>query len=1148
MRTLVALGGLVCLASAAALAQELTTGTLEGRVTREGGGPIEAAVLTIVGPQGGRVVVSDAEGRWTAQGLLPGAYEVKVEATGFATVVQSGISIYINRRTQLSFVLIAGTVETVTVTAPQIDTKSTGAGESIKVADFAPYLPIGRNLTSTFAIAPGVSDGGAIGAANQSISGASGLDNAYFVDGVNITNSGYGGIGAYSLGFGSLGTGVTYDFLEEIQVKTGGFEADYGQAGGGVVNTVVKTGGKRFAFDVAWYQEFASLSGDPEAVISDPNIANRTGTQRRDITLSLGGPIVRDKLFFFAAYNPIRWSDTFTLTSGSAATTYDLDGDGNATDVFAPGESIEGGRVPDEVERHRSIDNYAAKVSWFMTPSQRLELSAFGDPSDGDVGPQVPTNYLRALADPVGNPDPSTSATGLEWGGDQWTLKYQGVLTPDFFLEGQYAHKHNSFRQVGPGTTYRQYFDVTTGVSTGGAGFYEDLEDRTDQWSIKFTNVLGPLELRYGYQREEIDWRQSTPNSGAPYTAYLPDYGEGTVDVDTDGDGVADSTSPFFLNGDGSLAGSYLPLVTSSGPSAAILGPGLYGVGRGGLSPLGSFTGARENNAFVQATWDVRPNVTIKAGLRWTQELLHGSQGFTLPFATTPGGLTTAGTSTFDPLTYRFQGEIAPRVGASWDVLGNARHKIYGNWGKYYQRVSSDIAFRLFSNEVTLVGEQFNDAALTNPTFDSTCPADPDHDGLYTPVPCHTVPTIVGATPGVVADGHTDPDGDGKNNAATRLPYIKEWMLGYAWALTDDSVLEFRYIDRSLGRVLEDAQFASAEQIENLFNGPAGNPQVLVDPFPGHGVRSFGPDTLANIGENVPGALFPTPERDYKALEIVYNRRLHKNWLVYANYRLARLTGNYEGGYRNDNGQSDPSYTSLFDFPAASGVDTNGDGAVDTYLPSAVMSGQYISGPLNTDRRHILNVFLSRRFEPGFNIGGRVSVRSGQPNFPLLAHPVYLNSGEIPGINPVYWFLVDADTNGDSISDGLGVFRASDASLPYPTGDTSQDLDGDGVNDTVVGTAYSAGPQLYSYDAVERDHFGRTATTVTLDLHGSYEWKAGKGLFTVLVDVFNVFNEQEVFSFDKNIETGGSFPNPNFQNPTAYQDSRALRFGVRYGR
>src|SRR5262245_23538744 len=165
-----------------------------------------------------------------------------------------------------------------------------------------------------------------------------------------------------------------------------------------------------------------------------------------------------------------------------------------------------------------------------MTPSQRLELSVFGDPSEGDVGPQVPVNYLRTLTDPVGNPDPSTSAFGLEWGGDQATLKYQGVLRPDFFLEAQYAHKHNIFRQVGPGTTYRQYYDETTGVASGGIGFYEDLEDRSDQWSIKFTNVIGPVELRYGYQREEIDWRQSTPFSGSPYTAYLPDYGEGTVD------------------------------------------------------------------------------------------------------------------------------------------------------------------------------------------------------------------------------------------------------------------------------------------------------------------------------------------------------------------------------------------------------------------------------------------------------------------------------------------------------------------------------------------------------------------------------------------------------------------------------------------
>ena len=73
------------------------------------------------------------------------------------------------------------------------------------------------------------------------------------MDGVNITNTGYGGIGSYNIVFGSLGTGVTYDFLEEVQVKTGGIDVEFGQATGGVVNTVVKSGTNELAGQVSLY-------------------------------------------------------------------------------------------------------------------------------------------------------------------------------------------------------------------------------------------------------------------------------------------------------------------------------------------------------------------------------------------------------------------------------------------------------------------------------------------------------------------------------------------------------------------------------------------------------------------------------------------------------------------------------------------------------------------------------------------------------------------------------------------------------------------------------------------------------------------------------------------------------------------------------
>lgn len=84
-----------------------------------------------------------------------------------------------------------------------------------------------------------------MGTANPSIEGSSGLENQYVVDGVNITNGGYGALGSYSIVFGSLGNGTPYDFMQEVQVKTAGYEAEFGQATGGVINVVTKSGRTR---------------------------------------------------------------------------------------------------------------------------------------------------------------------------------------------------------------------------------------------------------------------------------------------------------------------------------------------------------------------------------------------------------------------------------------------------------------------------------------------------------------------------------------------------------------------------------------------------------------------------------------------------------------------------------------------------------------------------------------------------------------------------------------------------------------------------------------------------------------------------------------------------------------------------------------
>lgn len=226
-----------------AYAQETTTGSLTGTVIDVQGAPMPGATVSATSAQGSRSFATDSAGRFFARYLTPGKHAVKVEQGGFSPVEQKNVDVRLGQRLELSFTMkVGGLEETVEVVgaAPVIDTSSTTAGgvldnESLK------RLPVGRNFTDSLYLLPGVSSSGGLGEANPSIAGASGLENNYVVDGVNITHVGYGGVGVYG-GFSLQGNGVTQEFIKETQVKTAGFEAEYGQATGGVVNVVTQSG------------------------------------------------------------------------------------------------------------------------------------------------------------------------------------------------------------------------------------------------------------------------------------------------------------------------------------------------------------------------------------------------------------------------------------------------------------------------------------------------------------------------------------------------------------------------------------------------------------------------------------------------------------------------------------------------------------------------------------------------------------------------------------------------------------------------------------------------------------------------------------------------------------------------------------------
>jgi len=161
---------------------------------------------------------------------------------------------------------------------------------------------------------------------------------------------------------------------------------------------------------------------------------------------------------------------------------------------------------------------------------------------------------------------------------------------------------------------------------------------------------------------------------------------------------------------------------------------------------------------------------------------------------------------------------------------------------------------------------------------------------------------------------------------------------------------------------------------------PAVNGKLNTDP-----AALFGGEYFPSGCPYCHPGLYPNPSRQYQAVEFEVNKSFGNNWELRSNFRVGRLYGNYEGAFRNDNNQSDPGISSLFDL-------TNGD--------LGLLGQQLGIGPLNTDRKYVLNVFPSYTIATGFAknlvLGSAVSIESGVPLTSLAAQQIYGNAGEVP--------------------------------------------------------------------------------------------------------------------------------------------------------
>ena len=958
-------------ATAVVEAQEATTGTIAGQVIDAQDLPVPGATVMVTGSQGSKTVVTDGEGNFLVPFLVPGRYSVRVDLAGFRPTSVESVQVQLGQRTVLPDLTlrISGVTAQVEVVAEAatVDPSTAAIGASFD-SDFLATLPVQRHISDVVYLAPGVTPGGDVGRANPSISGASGLENQYIIDGVNISNPGYGGIGSYSIVFGSLGTGVPFDFVREVQVKTGGYEAEFGQATGGIVQAVTKSGGNQFAGSGFMYWQPEQLQGEfRQTVLPNvtraPEAVNTTETMFSDVGATFSGPIWRDRAFFFGA----------------------LDRQWNNTRLIAP-VGVPLREQLGAIDRERQATAYSAKLTWQPSAIHQLDFSAFGDPSQGDLGPQRRSALTRTDA---------TAFSEIDFGGHNQTLRYEGVPTGNWLLTGSFSRAVNSIEEI-PAVNQYSILDATgaTNVRRGGIGFYEvgnDGENR--QYQAKTTYMWRDHELRGGFLFEDIDY-----------------------------DNIINRTGPTFILPNGER--------TTTGASITILPDPTFGrifrVTRANTSNVRRTT--QDYMAFfVQDTWRIGDRVTLKPGLRYEQQTLIGN---------------------LDEFTW--DGNWAPRIGITWDPIGNGRAKIFGNFGRYFAKIPNDLAARALSADAGVTRADYFDEALTRPVPEGVLAGDATE---------HFIQAGLHAS-------EFDPE--------SRSTYSDEYLTGVEYELMPNFSVGVNYLHRNFGRVLEDV-------------GTAPMAAYLLE-LPGlESVEYF----ITNPDEQTPTvtnlqATFEEAIHDYDAVTFTAEKTFADRWGLQSSYQWSRLHGTFEGFFRNDNGQSDPGITSLFDFPTNDptytmiGVPRFGFRGDIRYL------GALGAGPLPTDRRHKFKVYGNHLTAIGINIGMGLNAFSGTPLTALAANPVYDTPGEIP---------------------------------ETPRGTGFETVDG------------------------FRD---RTPWLLGLDLHAGYRLPVAGRNLAISADVFNLLNRRSALDYDNYTEASFAVPNLDFGRVIEYQDPISARIGLRY--
>jgi hypothetical protein len=442
-----------------------TTGAIAGRVNDSSGAPLPGVTVEATSPalQGMRVGVSDITGLYRLPLLPPGSYTVAFTLSGFAPKKNASVPVSLGKETTVDTVLSPSMTESITVGsfAPPIDTTSNTLGTNFNATQIE-TLPTQRDYASVAQVTPGVSTDAIQSDDKQtptiSVYGSSGAENAFYIDGVNTTNMEYG----------VQGKQLNFEFIDAFEMKTGGYEAEYGRSTGGIINVITKSGSNDFHGDVFGYDTSDSLQTNSKTVVGGTS----AGFTRKDYGADIGGFILKDRLWFFGAYDQVRNTQSNILSDGPDA----------GKSAASPS--------------HRNLGS--AKVTYSLTSSSTFIGTFLQDPRV-DTGAINDANHTLVGVS-------STYLGRQDFGGRDYALRYDGLAGTKWIFAAQGArHKENN--SVGPATAAGdaiEYIDARNNFfQTGGFGLIQQKAFDRKFYGGSATRYAGSHQIKGGIEIED---------------------------------------------------------------------------------------------------------------------------------------------------------------------------------------------------------------------------------------------------------------------------------------------------------------------------------------------------------------------------------------------------------------------------------------------------------------------------------------------------------------------------------------------------------------------------------------------------------------------------------------------------------------------